>query len=368
MRPYWSVRFGNPSSIHREGVVAQRAIEDARERAARAVGGRGSEITFTSGGTEANQLALLGMLAAYRGRGKPHVVTTSIEHPSILDALAHLEEDNEISLTRLPVSAEGLVDPSEVRKALAHETVLVSVQYVNSEVGSVQPIREIAKVVRRARTRSGSGYPYFHTDASQAFLCYPINVLKLGVDLLTLDAQKIYGPKGVGLLWHPRTVALRPIMYGGGQEGGLRPGTESVPLIVGFAEAIVLAEEQRAHTSKQLKDLQSYFIDLIKKQIPGVQVNGGMVHRAPNNINISIPGFESEFMVLWLDAHGIACGSRSACMTGDHGDSYVLFALGKSEDVQKGSLRFTLGKENTKDEIRRVMETLVEMLAKIDSS
>jgi len=361
MRPYFSKHFGNPGSVHREGQYAARAVEEARAKIAAILRAHTDEIIFTSGGTESNNLALAGA-ARFSSKNPVHIITTLIEHPSVLEVIRELERKG-ASVSHLGVGEDGRVRPHELREALRPDTTLVSIMYVNNEIGSIQPIRELTKVIRKHRKASGTSLPYFHIDASQAPLCIPLSVETLGADLLTLDAQKLYGPKGIGLLYKRRGVALTPIIRGGEQEEGLRAGTENVPLIVGFAKALALAEERRDFDNRKLAALQSYFISEIESKLPHVIVNGGMEHRVPSNVNISIPGIESAFMVVWLDAHGVACGSRSACIREDDTPSYVIRALGGTDGAARSSLRFTLGRSTSTREIDRAIRVLASMVA-----
>lgn len=358
MRPYFIDHFGNPSSIHKEGSIAREAIEKARADSAQILGAHPDEIYFTSGGTEANQLAFSG----YSGDGTQaptHIVTTALEHPSVLE-VARLH-----SHVIIKVNHEGLVNPKDIYAALTPETRLVSVMYVNNEVGSVQPLPEIAKVIRRFRKENNTSYPLFHTDASQAPCTLPCKVTKLGVDLMTLDAQKIYGPKGVGALYARRGVSVTPLMHGGGQERGVRPGTENTPLIIGFARALYYADQEQEREKERLSKLRDHFFAEVTKHIPSAVINGGREDRVASNVNISIPGFESEFMVLWLDAHGVSCGARSACMGSDGEHSYVLSSLGATDEVAQSSLRFSLGKDTTRKDIDRTVALLSEMVQKL---
>lgn len=355
MEPYWSEVFGNPGSIHQEGVAARAAVEDARARIAAYVGAVPDEIIFTGGGTESNYMAVRGMVSDEGG--EPSMVSSSIEHPSVLESLQNLGAQG-CSATFIPVDEAGTLDVSALREALKKPTRLVSVMYVNNEVGTVQPLRDIAKAIRAARKQRGTEAPFLHTDASQAPLYLPIDVRKMGADLMTLDGQKLYGPKGVGMLYRRRGVPLMPVTRGGGQEGGMRPGTENVPLIVGFAKALEIAHNEREREGKRLAALQHYFIEKLTRELPRAVLNGTARNRIPNNINFSLPGIDSEFAVLWLDARGIACGSRSACAAKTHEHSHVIQAMGGSEERSARALRFTMGKDTTRQNIDRVIDVL----------
>ena len=355
MEPYWSDLYGNPGSIHKEGVVAHRAVEDARERIAACLGALPDEILFTSGGTEANHLAVRGL--AQSANAEEVFITSEIEHPSVLENIRALERAGQQTVL-LPVDSEGCVDLGSLREALKQKVMLVSVMYVNNEVGTIQPVRDIAKQIRTARKEHQTKTPYFHSDASQAPLYLPTNVQKLGVDLMTLDGQKMYGPKGVGLLYKRRGVPLKAVSFGGEQEFGIRPGTENVPLIVGFAKALEIACEEQEGEQERLTKLQIYFFEKLRRDIPHAIVNGNTEERIPNNINISLPGVDSEFAVLWLDARGIACGSRSACTSKTYENSHVVQAMGGSEGVATSTLRFSMGKGTQKSDLDRTIQIL----------
>lgn len=341
MEPYWSRVYGNPGSIHREGVAAHRAVEGARARVAACLGALPDEIIFTSGGTEANHLAIHGMM--YDAAREVGLVVSAIEHPSILESARALELSGK-TVHYLSVDGEGCIEMNELTEVLGTHSRLVSVMYVSNEIGTVQPLKEIAKVIRKVRKHKTIAEPFFHTDASQAPLYLPMDVRKLGVDLMTLDGQKIYGPKGIGILYRRRGVPLASVMYGGEQEFGLRPGTENVPLIIGIAKALELACEEREEKHKRLFKIQTHFLESLKRELPHAVVNGSVTNRVPNNVNISLPGVDSEFAVLWLDAHGIACGSRSACSSKVHDTSYVLQAMGVSQERASSTLRFSFGR------------------------
>ncbi len=357
MEPYFSRSFGNAGSIHAEGVQARDALEGARKCIARTLGARISDIMFTSGGTEANNLAILGVARALEGPGPLHMVTTTIEHPSILNCFKRLEE-NGVSVTYVPASESGVVSPHDIEKALTPRTVLVSVMYANNEIGTVQPISRISKIVHCFKEKRDAELPlYMHTDASQAPLYLDCSVQKLQVDLMTFDAQKIYGPKGVGALYKKHGVVVSPLFEGGGQEYGIRPGTENIPLIVGFAEALSNAQKEYKELSEKTAKLRDYFIRSLIENVPSIVVNGDADARIANNINVSIPGHDAEFLVISLDADGIACGTGSACTRGKD-SSYVVEALGGGEAFAKSSLRFSLGKKTTEGDIDRVVSVL----------
>lgn len=375
MEPYWATYFGNPGGLHKEGAIAKAALEEARTTCAKMVSARDDELIFTGSGTESNNLAIMGAISALIDGGtmpnELHVITSAIEHPSILECFKTLEKRG-VVVTYLPCSAEGVVSLEAIEEALQDNTVLVSVMYANNEVGTIEPIAEIGKIVRRHKKQNkfGDAYPYFHTDASQSPLYIDMNVDALAVDMLTLDGQKMYGPKGVGLLYMRRGVRLRPVIIGGGQESGLRPGTENVPLIVGFAEAFSRAAESRKAETQRLVELRDYCIERIVKAVPNVQLNGPQgvsAHlRMANNVNISIPGIDGEFMVVALSERGFACGTRSACLR-EGGPSYVLLAMGKPE-IAENSLRLSFGLHTTKGHIDRFIPELVAIVENFDKT
>lgn len=361
MRPYWSRNFGNPGSITKLGVLAKQAVENARKKIADNLNARPVEIIFTAGGTESNNLAIFGLVRRLEEQGRRisemHFITTNIEHSSVTECFKELARRG-AQVDYLPVNEKGLVESKDLRKLIKQNTVLVSVGYANGEIGTIQPIREIAKEIRHARkTLQGEPLIVFHTDASQAGLYCNLNIMELGVDMMTLDAQKIYGPKGVGVLFKKSLIDIAPIILGGGQEKGLRSGTENVPLILGMSKALELARKEVEKKSKKMKVIRDYFWQEIKREMPEAVLNGDLENRLPNNLNISIPGTDSEFMVLCLDEEGIVCSTRSACGRDENG-SAVVRALGRSVDLAKSTLRFSLGEDITKKEINFVVTTL----------
>lgn len=370
MDPYWSRKFGNAGGIHKEGVEAKEAIEDARKTVVSLMNAHPDEIVFTSGGTESNAIGMLGVIKAYEWEhnfdiSNLHIVTTTIEHPSILYGFKEYKKRG-AKVDFIEVNEDGVIDLKQMREVVTGETALVSVMHVNNEVGTIEPIEEVSKIIRRVRKEKGDtriSCPYFHVDASQGVLYLSIDVEKLGVDLLSIDAQKIYGPKGCGALFIKRGVKIKPIFIGGSQEYGMRPGTEPTPLIVGLGKALELAEGNRVKESARLTEIRDYFIDKVLAEVPGAELNGARENRLPNNVNIALSGFENEWLRIALDAKGIACASRSACLEGGAG-SYVVRALGKDEKAAVGSLRFSMGVGTTKDDIDYVVTTLKEVVQK----
>lgn len=364
MRPYWSDVFGNPGGIHKEGVTAAEAVMRARQDIADILQTTTDAIIFTGSGTEANNLALIGLAESLYAAGRSYrsmeIIISAIEHPSVIEPARHLQKRG-VSVIEMDVQSDGRVDPKALAHHLSKKTILVSLGYVNSEIGTIAPLKEVAKIIREHRRRMGSSMPYFHTDACQAALYLPVNVSALGVDLMTLDAQKIHGPKGVGLLLKRRGITLKPLIHGGGQEGGLRSGTENVPGIVGFSRALALAENKKTERAEAVSRIRDRGIALLQSKIPGAFLNGSAAFRVPNNINITVPGLDGELMVLALDSVGIAASTKSACER-ESGPSHVLDALGIRGRSASSSLRLTLGSESTLLDIERVARTIAGLL------
>ena len=374
MQSYFTILFGNAGAIYKEGFVVSTAIDGARKSVAALLSARSEEIIFTSGGTESNNLAIFGVIDALEESGMRikdmHIITSVIEHPSVLEPFKSLEKKG-VQVSYIGTEEDGIVNVKDIKKALKENTVLVSIMYVNNEIGTIQPIAEIAKTLRHFRKQNpkfkiqNPKLPYLHTDASQAPLYFQLDAEKLHIDLMTLGGQKIYGPKGVGCLYKRRDVRINSVIKGGGQENRLRAGTENTPLIIGFAKALELAEKNREKEYKKIKILRDYFITKINKKIPKVRLNGSRELRSPNNINIYIPNIDGEFFVVLLDSKGIACATKSACKESDGDDgSYVIEALGHSRERAKSSLRFSLGKETIKKDIDYVIEILSEDIKK----
>ncbi len=364
MLPYFTSDFGNPSSIYTIGQEARKAVDDARERIARILGARMSEIVFTSGGTESDNAALKGVAFALRALGK-HIITTAIEHHAILHTCYQLEQFG-FDITYLPVDEHGLINPQDVVDAITDETILVSVMMANNEIGTIQPIEKITRLVK-AEAKRRNRTVIMHTDAVQAAGFLDINVRSLGVDLLSLSAHKIYGPKGVGLLYVKRGTPFEEQNAGGGQERQRRSGTENVPGIVGFGEALHLAVSQREETSKHCLRLREKLTQGIFETIAGVRLNGHPEHRLPNNVNISIEGVEGEPVLLGLDFAGVCASSGSACSSASLEPSHVLLAIGLTAEMAQGSLRITLGRENTEEDVDYLLSILPDMIGKLRS-
>jgi cysteine desulfurase len=356
MLPYFTEAFGNPSSIYSCGQEAKGAVEEARIKVAGLIGARDEEIVFTSGGTEADNFALKGIAFANEGKGN-HIITTSIEHHAVLATCRFLEKRG-FSVTYLPVDKYGLVDPGDVRKAITEKTILISVMSANNEMGTIEPITEIGKIAREAGV-------CFHTDAVQVVGHIPVDVNQLGVSLLSISAHKLYGPKGVGALYVRKGTKLVPFMHGGGQEGSRRASTENVPGIVGFGQAAELAGQEMNEEAGRLTRLRDKLIQGLMERIDHIHLNGHPVKRLPNNINLSIAFVEGESMLLNLDLKGICASTGSACSSGSLEASHVLLAMGLHHEQAHGSLRFTLGKWTTDEEIEQVMETLPGIVRKL---
>ena len=356
--------YGNAGGLHAEAVEAKNVLETSRKTVAEAIGAHADELIFTASGTEANNLALAGVLQPLlQKHGSVHAVTCAIDHSSVLEPLFALEKEG-LTLTILQVDSEGLVDPKEIVAAIKENTVLVSIQLINSEVGTIEPIHEIAKGVRKARNgRSDLPLPlYFHTDASQAPLWLPLRIEKLGVDLLTLDAQKVMGPKGVGALFIKRGTIVEPQILGGGQERGMRSGTPNTPLVGSFAVALSDAAKNAEINAKTISEVRDYCWTEIKKLLPDAILNGPTVeNRVASNLNISIPGLDAQMAVIALNVAGVAASTRSACDVGDDEPSHVIQALGIPKNLAGTAIRFTLLPTATKAEASVIAQALAKV-------
>ena len=364
MLPYFASDFGNPSSIYTIGQEARKAVDDARERIAHILGARMGEIVFTSGGTESDNAALKGVAFALRALGN-HIITTTIEHHAVLHTCYQLEQFG-FDITYLPVDKHGLVNPQDVVDAITDETIMVSVMMANNEIGAIQPIEEITRLVKAEAGRRNRTV-IVHTDAVQAAGFLDINVRSLGVDLLSLSAHKIYGPKGVGLLYVRRGTPFEEQNAGGGQERQRRSGTENVPGIVGFGEALRLAVSEREETSEHCLRLRERLTQGIFETIDGVRLNGHPEHRLPSNLNISIEGVEGEPVLLGLDFAGVCASSGSACSSASLEPSHVLLAIGLTAEMAQSSLRITLGRDNTVADVDYLLSILPDMISKLRS-
>jgi len=356
MLPYFHDAFGNPSAIYSYGQEAKAAVEEARTKVARLIGARDDEIVFTGSGTEADNFALKGAAFANKSKGN-HIITSSIEHHAILESCKFLGK-MDFKITYLPVDGYGLVDPDTVKKAITDKTILISVMHANNEVGTIQPISEISQVAKEAGV-------YFHTDAVQTAGHIQTNVQELGVDLLSISAHKLYGPKGVGLLYIKKGTKILPFLNGGAQERGRRASTENVPGIVGFGKAAELAGQEINSEAERITRLRDKLITGIQKNIDHVHLNGHPVKRLPNNANISVEFVEGESMCLNMDMAGICISTGSACSSTSLEASHVLLAMGLDPVKAHGSLRFTMGKWTTDEEIDKVLVTLPCIISKL---
>lgn len=350
MQPYFSDDFFNPSSPYAPAVKVRRDYEEAKAQLAGCIGARSAELIMTAGATESINLAINSIGG--------HVVTSAIEHESVLAAAKRADH------TIVDVSASGRVDPGEVRQAIRPDTRLVSVALANGEIGTVQPLSDIAKVVREERARrleSGNETPiYLHSDASQGAGLLDIHVSRLGVDLLTLNAGKIYGPKQVGLLWAERSVRLEAQIVGGGQERGLRSGTENVAGVIGFSKALEIAEKGRKEEVKRLQSLRDYLESQLAEALPQVETSGDPKHRLPSHLHVSFPGLDGERLVFRLEARGVLAATGSACAANKGTRSHVLTAIGLAPEVADGSLRLSLGRLSDEDSIKKAAAIIVE--------
>jgi len=389
---YASSVTANPSSIHEEGVKAKNKLKTARKMVADILHARGSDVIFTSGGTESNNLAIQGVVLSWKGKGLPHIITTNIEHSSVLETFKLLKERKLVEVTIVPVEVDGIVDPKKIKKEIKKNTVLVSVMYANNEIGTIQPIREIAKEIRHwkkthltrfqhpllNKERVGERFPVFHTDAVQAGNYLDLNVEKLGIDLLSLSGSKIFGAGKVGVLYKRKSVSLVNIFGGGDQEMGLRPGTENLPAILEFSKALKSVQNNKEKEVKRLTKLRDYFIARLSKAVFDIKINGDIKHRLPNNINITIPNIPSDLLVIELSAKGIMASAKSACKAGDGKVSHVIkainpkikparnaFSIADAGGDTYGSLRFSFGLNTSKADINYVMKVLSEILKKL---
>ncbi len=351
MEPYFQEKFGNPGAMHRWGQEAQAAIDEARAKVADFFGCAFEEIIFTGSATESSNLAIRGVV-------KGHIITSAIEHKSVLETCRDLEKEG-VEVTYLPVTKDGFVRPEDVREAIKENTVLVSIMYVNNEIGTIQPIHEIADIIRKHQNKL-----VFHTDAAQALNYLDCDVKNLGGDMLTFSGHKIYGPKGIGGLYVKKGTQIAPVVTGGNQERGLRSGTENVPYIVGLGKAVEIAQKMRARESVRLQKLRDYFIDEVLKKVANAELNGSRENRIPNNANFLFRGIPANNLLIALDQAGIAASSGSTCTIKTVTPSEVLMALGRSEEEAKQSIRFTLGRGTTKSDIDyavSVLQTVIKI-------
>jgi len=359
MEPYWTLKFGNPSSIHSWGREAREAVENSRLKVASVLNCEPEEIIFTGTTTASDNLAILGLANSF-SRQKFHFITSQIEHHSVLDTFKYLEKLGH-NVTFLPVDQYGVVDLEFLKKSITLKTILVSVMYANNEVGTIQPIEEISKIIKTINNHK----IYFHTDAATAAEYLPLDVQKLGVDLLTLGSHKFGGPKGVGILYIRKGTKILPITFGGHHEKKLWPGTEPVPLIVGMAEALSLAFSGQRLVSSRVTKLRDKLIKGVFQKIPGTILTGHPSKRLPDIASFCFKGVEGEAILLRLDAEGIAASSGSACTSGSLEPSHVLLAMGIPPEIAHGSIRFSLGRETTEEDINYVLEKLPKIIKQL---
>lgn len=356
MMPYLGTEFGNASTLYRLGTVAREAVEKARAQVASLIGAGPAHIFFTASGTEADNWALIGVVHAVAGKGD-HVVTTPIEHSAIMSSCRFLEKHG-YRVTYVPVDRYGSVDPDDIAKALTDKTVLVSVMMANNEIGTIEPVHEIAKVCRASSVT-------FHTDAVQAIGSVPVDVNEIDCDLLTVSAHKVYGPKGIGALYiRPRTKIV-PFVHGGGQERGRRAGTENVPAIVGMGKAFELVKGREEEQSARIAKLRDRLKDGIFERVDHIRLTGHPSRRLPNNLSVAVEWVEGEAVLLHLDSEGICVTSGSACTSGSLEPSHVLKAIGIPIEIAHGSVRFTLGRGNTAEEVDRAVEVFAEVIQRV---
>lgn len=358
MTPYLRDEFYNPSALYAPARTVRNALEEARHDVAKVLGAKPAEITFTSGGTEGNNLLIQGVLNAHPAG---NIVVSSIEHDSVLAPARNY------NYRLCDVSSDGLVVLKSLRETIDENTVLVSIMYANNEVGSIQPIREISQLlqsIKAERKKSGNRKPlYFHTDACQAANYLDLHVARLGVDAMTLNGSKIYGPKGSGILYVKAGVELKPLLVGGGQESGLRSGTENVPGCIGFAQALVMARELRETESRRLTELRELFISKLAAGAPQCSVNGSRKHRLANNIHITIPGKDAETLIIQLEGKAMLCAAGSACSASSQEPSHVLMAMGLGESDARSSLRITLGRSTDEQAVIDLVNAIATLAA-----
>jgi cysteine desulfurase len=356
MLPFLRHSFGNPSSAHALGKKAREAVEKARGKVADLIGANASEIVFTSGGTEANNLAIQGIARARKDRGN-HIVTSAIEHHAVLKTCQYLER-NGITVTYLPVDRHGIVNPEDVRKALTDKTILISVMHANNEVGTIEPVSEIGRIAAER------GIP-FHTDAVQSAGKVHLDVKEMSIDLLSISAHKFHGPKGIGVLYIRAGIKIDPILHGGGQEGDMRSGTENVAYIAGLGKACELAKETVAVRMDEIRKMRDALEKRISAAVPGLVINGHPLSRLPNCLSVSVPAIMAETIVRDLDTRGIAVSAGSACTSHSVEISHVLSAMEIPKETAQGTVRFSLGTINTPDEIEYAASSFIEVVEKL---
>ena len=356
MMPYLTEEYGNASSIYKLGRNSKKVIEEAREKVAKILNCEPGEIYFTSGGTEADNTAIRGIAYSYKTKGN-HIITSKIEHPAVLETCKQLEKEG-FEVTYLDVDNNGIIDTNQLLNSIKDTTTVITIMYANNEIGTLQPVKEIGAIAKEKKV-------FFHTDAVQAVGSLRIDVKELNIDSLSLSAHKFYGPKGIGALYMKKGIKFQNFMIGGHQEKGKRAGTENVASIVGLSKALELAYEDLDKHTEQIQELRDYYVAAIEKQIPYIKINGDMKKRLPGNSNISFKFIEGEGILLNLDLKGICASSGSACTSGSLDPSHVLLAIGLEHETAHGSIRISIGKYNTKQEIDYLIENLVEIVQRL---
>lgn len=356
MLPYFMDLYGNPSSVYKVARDTKKGLEEARNRVAKAIGSTNTEIFFTSGGTESDNWAIKGVCESYKEKGN-HVITSVIEHHAVLHTCEYLAK-NGFEVTYLKVNEDGLIDLEELKKAIRPTTILISIMFANNEIGTIQPIKEIGEIAKENKI-------LFHTDAVQAIGHVEIDVNELNIDLLSLSGHKIYGPKGIGALYIRKGVKIKPLFHGGAQERNRRAGTENVPAIVGLGKAIELISEEMKYDNKRIMKLRDALIEGVLEAIPYARLNGSLTNRLPGNVNISFEFIEGESLLLLLDMQSVFASSGSACTSGSLDPSHVLLSIGLPHEKAHGSLRMSLGKDNTMEEILKVIEILPPIVTRL---
>lgn len=358
MIPYLENQYGNASSIYKLGRESKKAIEEAREKVAKAIGAEPEEIYFTAGGSESDNTAIRGIAYAYRNKGN-HIITSKIEHPAVLETCKQLEKEG-FEITYIDVDENGILKLEQLKKAIRNTTILISIMFANNEIGTLQPIKEIGEIAKEKHI-------FFHTDAVQAVGSVKINVKEMNIDSLSMSAHKFYGPKGVGALYARTGVKFERFLDGGHQEKNKRGGTENVAGIVGLGKAIELAYQELDEYNDKLTRLRDYYIQRIEKEVPYIKVNGSRTKRLPGNANISFQFIEGESLLLKLDLKGICTSSGSACSSGEATPSHVLTAIGLPAEIANGALRVSIGAENTKEEIDYLVENIKQIVEQLRS-
>ena len=356
MLPYFSQSYGNPSSIYKIGRENRKAVEEAREKVAKAINVEPNEIYFTAGGSESDNTAIRGIAYAYKQRGN-HIITSKIEHPAVLETCKQLEKEG-FEVSYIGVDEKGIVNLEELKNSIKETTTLITIMFANNEIGTIEPIKEIGKIAKENNI-------IFHTDAVQAVGSVKIDVKEMNIDSLSLSGHKFYGPKGIGALYVKKSVRFQKFVNGGHQEKNKRAGTENVPGIVGLGKAIEVAYSNLEEHNKKIKELRDYYVEEVKKRIPYIKINGDMENRLPGNSNISFRFIEGEGLLLNLDLKGICASSGSACTSGSLNPSHVLLAIGLPHEIAHGSLRITIGKYNTKEEVDYLLNNLEEIVSRL---